>query len=248
MARKTYSITLLESHDIAPQVRHFVFTVDDAELLDYIPGQFITLVLDIPGLDKPLRRSYSIASTGKHPHKLEFAASYVENGRASQILFDLQPGDALTATGPFGRLILKPEESPSRFFFMATGTGITPYLTMLPSIKERLAQDLKLEAHILFGTRTAAEALYRDEFINAASTQARLHYHACYSRADTAGPEPYEHSGHIQKQLAKLAPKPDTDIIYLCGNPNMIDDTFNYLIELGFDSKAIRREKYISNG
>ena len=39
---------------------------------------------------------------------------------------------------------------------------------------------------------------------------------------------------------------PEQDLVYLCGNPGMIDDSFSYLKEQGFAMQQIIREKYIS--
>ena len=40
---------------------------------------------------------------------------------------------------------------------------------------------------------------------------------------------------------------PETDVVYICGNPNMIDQSFEMLTNAGFDIKSVRREKYISS-
>jgi NAD(P)H-flavin reductase len=40
---------------------------------------------------------------------------------------------------------------------------------------------------------------------------------------------------------------PTTDVVYLCGNPNMIDEAFQLLVDAGFPIPQIRREKYISS-
>jgi ferredoxin-NADP reductase len=66
------------------------------------------------------RRSYSVASIP------EF--SEVPGGFASDILFNLKPGQVLRAIGPAGRLTLKSDEpkKPLRLILIRTGTGIGP--------------------------------------------------------------------------------------------------------------------------
>src|ERR1700733_11344485 len=51
---------LLESYELAPDVRHFVFEVADAERFSYVPGQFVSFTADVCG--SPITRAYSIAS------------------------------------------------------------------------------------------------------------------------------------------------------------------------------------------
>ena len=45
----------------------------------------------------------------------------------------------------------------------------------------------------------------------------------------------------------EFAPSGETDIAYLCGNPNMVDACFEALKEAGLEVKQIRREKYVSS-
>jgi NAD(P)H-flavin reductase len=52
--------------------------------------------------------------------------------------------------------------------------------------------------------------------------------------------------GHVQDILMKKNPNPATDLVYLCGNPKMIDDNFELLKNLGFSVQQIVREKYLS--
>ena len=47
--------------------------------------------------------------------------------------------------------------------------------------------------------------------------------------------------------MAEFAPSGDTDIAYLCGNPDMVDACFEALKEAGLEVKQIRREKYVSS-
>ena len=47
--------------------------------------------------------------------------------------------------------------------------------------------------------------------------------------------------------LAEFAPSGEHDIAYLCGNPNMVDATFEVLKAAGLPVPHIRREKYVSS-
>ena len=50
----------------------------------------------------------------------------------------------------------------------------------------------------------------------------------------------------MQNFLKDLAPDPERDIAYMCGNPNMVDACVQTLKDLGLPMKHIRREKYVS--
>lgn len=243
MSRQTFTLTLAWAKMIAPQIRHLAFRYEGAEPFTFIPGQFITLHIQTG--DKELRRSYSIANVpGEHHNQIEFAASYIEKGVASELLFNLKEGETVTATGPFGRLILR-EEQPARYILIATGTGVTPYRAMLKELAKRLSEQPNLQVVLLFGVRRPEDLLYREEFVALAQQQARFQFRAYYSRA--VGEQVYEYQGHVHNAFAEIKPDAATDVVYLCGNPNMIDEAYALLAERGFASQNVRREKYISS-
>ena len=166
-------------------------------------------------------------------------------GIATNLLFNLQPGDPISASGPYGLFVLK-EERPARYILIATGTGVTPYRSMLNEIKNRLENTHpELKIVVIFGTRTRSELLFKEEFLQFAEQYPNFHYLACYSQEKPQDPAPFEREGRVQDTFKELMLDPTQDIIYLCGNPNMIDSTFALLTEKNFDKKSVRREKYL---
>jgi ferredoxin-NADP reductase len=246
MTKKEFILVLEESRQIAPAVKHLIFRHESGEALSFIPGQFVTL--HIPTPEKVLRRSYSIANSTHEPSdKIEFAASYVPRGVASELLFTMPIGGKVVATGPFGRLILR-EEKPSRYILVATGTGITPYRTMLSELAQRFKQWPCFKVVLLFGVRTPEDLLYRNEFTAFAEKNPWFEFRAHYSRSMPKICLPYEHQGYVLNAFSAINPNPKEDVVYLCGNPNMVDEVFSLLVNsYHFPTEVIRREKYISS-
>jgi ferredoxin-NADP reductase len=157
MAIPEYQFKLLSCNFIAPNVKHFIGQIETTEPFRFTAGQFITVLFEHE--EKILRRSYSIANP-PDSQLIEFAASYVEGGPGSSYLFSRKPGDMMTVTGPFGRLILKSEVDYQRLFLIATSTGITPYRSMLqtlmnlrqhhPNCTIEIIQGVQKKEHILF--------------------------------------------------------------------------------------------------
>ena len=242
MQANTFTLTLEEAYMLTPSVKHFVFTPENP--LDYLPGQFVTIHFQHG--EKMLRRSYSIANPPTHTNAtIEFAAGFVEKGPGTELLFDLKPGDTLKATGPFGRLTLK-EKDPQRYIFVATSTGITPYRAMLPVLQQRLLAVPHLAVIILQGVQTHADLLYHQDFLAFAQQNPPVTYRTQLSRAQPTDLEPHEYVGYVQSCFPALQLNPETDIVYLCGNPGMVDESFTDLKERGFTIQQIVREKYIS--
>lgn len=247
------NMTLVVDHIrlLGPGVRHIGFRCDPARSLSFKPGQFITLLLE-DGAGQ-LKRNYSIATIpDSHDRKcdidiIEIALTYVENGRASEQLFALNEGDRLLAVGPSGRLILHEEHvTPRRLVLVATGTGVSPYRAMLPQFADFLAQDKTREIALIFGIRTPSHVLYESDFIAFAKAHPRFTFDCCYSRQMPAVPNTYQHAGYVQHFLKTRQLSTEEDIVYLCGNPAMVDEAYAHLKDEGFTVHNVRREKYIS--
>ncbi|MDO8953761.1 MAG: FAD-binding oxidoreductase [Gammaproteobacteria bacterium] len=243
MAIEQFTLVLQSVKALTPNTKHFSFIREDGKGLQYLPGQFITFSFDSADA-KPKRRSYSIASIPGQTDALDMAIAYVEGGVASEFLFKMEPGQKLPAMGPAGRLILQ-EEPISRCVLVATGTGVAPYRCMLPQLAEKL-KDPNYSVDLLLGVRFKEDCLYAQDFIEFAKQHANFRFHAYYSREESQL-ESFEHKGYVQHAFHGLNLKPGADVIYLCGNPNMIDEAFQHLVAAGFATKDIRREKYISS-
>jgi ferredoxin-NADP reductase len=243
MAVKTFPIKLTWSQMLTPKVKHLAFSREDSEKLNYIPGQFISIHFEHDS--KAIRRSYSIATKPGASDLIEFAMSYVPGGPASELLMNLKEGAELTCSGPYGRLILR-DEPLQRLFLMATGTGVTPYRAMLPELQQRMQANPELKVILLLGVQYRQDQLYAEEFLDFAKQNPNFEFRIYFSRDDLPCKLSHEYKGYVQHAFDTLNMQPDTDVIYLCGNPNMIDDAYNILKELGFATQQVRREKYVS--
>jgi len=243
-----FTLRLVDSFMLAPSVRHLVFERADGQPLAFQPGQFLQVHFHYDD-GTATKRSYSVATVGDGSapvSRIEIAVSYVEGGAATRLLGNLQPGETIEASGPYGRFCLHPADAHPRYLLLATGTGVTPYRAMLPQIRQLLASGER-EVVLLYGARSEAELLYGEEFEAFARENPGFTFHSCLSRQPRAEPRPHDRSGHVQTVLSELSPHADRDIAYLCGNPNMVDAAFTALKEYGLPVAQIRREKYISS-
>jgi len=243
MSHEKFNFVLRESQMITPRVLQMNLRRADGQPFSYIPGQFITLHL--PHESMELRRSYSVATIPGSGGDVEIAVTQVEGGRATGILFGLQPGQEVSATGPFGRFVLR-EDPPSRYLLIATGTGVSPYRAMLPQLKALIAAK-QHTAVVMLGVRGPDELLFGGDFIEFAKENPGFEFVANFSRRVSDPPRGHERKGYVQDHLMELKPDPKKDIVYLCGNPDMIDTSVEHLKALGFDNTNLRREKYVSS-
>lgn len=241
MTWNTFPLVLEWSTDITPTVRHLAFRRADQEPFEYAAGQFINIHWDRDG--ERTHRSYSVVTAPGSSQLIEIAIAPVDGGFASGRLFALRPGDMVEASGPYGRFVLR-EDPPCRYLLVATGTGVTPYRSMLPDLEKLIAgQGFRVE--LLLGVRRREELLYPEDFLALAESSDDFTFRACYSRALPEAPQPWETQGYVQQHFDSLGLDVETDIVYLCGNPNMIDEAAASLKETGFGIKQVRREKYL---
>lgn len=245
MSIDTFPIVLKETYMLSPSVKHFRFQSKLQPAFAFIAGQFIRINFEHAG--KILRRSYSIANPPQNDNYIEFAASYVKNGPGTDYLFNLKIGDEVLANGPFGKLILN-DDTQKRIILVATSTGVTPYRAMLPELAKKIKASSNFKCAILQGVQKQGDILYNQEFVAFAnSMHGQMQFQAFLSRETTNNLATHEHKGHVQDGFAALELNHEQDVVYLCGNPAMIDDCFNLLQDKGFTTQNIIREKYISS-
>jgi NAD(P)H-flavin reductase len=224
---------LVQSHDIAPLVRHFLFEVRDVESLQFKAGQFVSFKESLDG--KEIVRPYSIASLPQG-NRFELCLNLVEDGHFSPYLFKMKPGDAVEMGAPLGFFVVR---NPAKeALFIATGTGIAPFRAMTPDyLNHAEAKTLTL----LFGVRYEPSIYYRAEFETLALEKPEFRFWPTLSRPD---PSWAGRTGHVQTHLLEaIGDRRDLDV-YICGMKAMVDDVRGILKEMGFDRKQIVFEKY----
>ena len=224
---------LIESHEIAPEVKHFIFEVPEVQQLPYLAGQFVSFSRDFDG--KRVTRAYSTASAAAG-NRFELCLNRVQDGYFSPHLFEMTPGDTVDMKGPLGFFTWRHPASDS--ILVATGTGIAPFRGMLQSY---LGAGGDREMTLVFGVRFEQSLLYREEFEELARRFPNFHFVPTLTRpgANWTG-----YTGRVQQHvLETLGERRDMDV-YICGMKLMVDDMRQRLKDLGLDRKKIIFEKY----
>jgi CDP-4-dehydro-6-deoxyglucose reductase, E3 len=192
----------------------------------------------IPGAGpkgRDLRRAYSIASSPE-VRPIELCVKIVDGGPGTQFLYKLRPGDTFKALAPYGAFTYNANKA-RHACFVATGTGIAPFRSMVMSNAFR--EHPPLSAQVLLGVRTEDELMYLDN----AGGFAQVQYIKAVSQPT---PTWNGFKGRVTDYLRSLGesyPWKDTDF-YLCGNGDMIQEVKNILAERGVEKTAIHQEKY----
>jgi ferredoxin-NADP reductase len=213
-------------------VHHFEFEITDRSAFHFTPGQFVSIKEDVEG--KEITRAYSIASP-PDGNRFALCLNRVPEGLVSPLLFAMQVGEHIEVEEPLGYFTLRHPDR--RAVFIATGTGIAPFRSMLLS-----ALPKGVPITLLFGCRYARGVLYRDEFETLAQRYAHFQFIPTVTRPDGAWQGRVGRvQTHLDAALAGIATKPD---VYICGLKEMVDEVRAILKQKGFDRKQIIYEKY----
>lgn len=230
--------TVLATHEWVPG-KLFSITVSRPEGFEFKAGQFARLGLpapDQPDGDPAVWRAYSLVNA-PHQSPLEFYAIVVPDGEFSPRLARLEAGDPIYIDRTlFGFLTIDRFEPGGTLWLMATGTGVSAYLSMLHDPATWSTFEHIILVH---GVRTCAELTYADQIASwqagsgSAPFKARFTYlpiptQESLSDTPRARITTLIENGQLET-LAKTPFDPTTHKIMLCGNPAMVTDARNLL-------------------
>ncbi|WP_066295496.1 FAD-dependent oxidoreductase [Arthrobacter luteolus] len=126
------SLRLRETRDLTPTSRELVF--EPARTLRYRAGQYLELSLPHPNPDgRGLRRIFSITSDPADARTVSVALRVSEPGSSFKTkLLRLKPGARISATTVGGDFQL-PRDVSRKILMVASGIGITPFVSQLRS-------------------------------------------------------------------------------------------------------------------
>lgn len=235
-----YTAEVYDIKDETGNTKRFFCSVRELERLDFKPGQFLTFDLPIHEKKPRRRRSYSIASPPNGTNEFELVITRQPHGLASEYLWTrVDIGSALSFTGPSGLFTL-PEKIETDLCFIATGTGIAPFRSMLLDLVNhpRPRQNIDL----IFGTRFLHDALYREEMEALQSLLPGFRYHLTLSREHS--PEYAGRKGYVHSVYEELYADKRPASFYLCGWKNMIDEAEQRILSMGYTKSNIHIELY----
>lgn len=247
-----YNATVIGREEINPQL--VVLRVQaDAPLFDFKPGQFAVLGLlgreprvpesdaedTPPAADQLIRRAYSIASSSVERRYVEFYLTLITSGQLTPRLFALQYGSRVFLSPKASGLFTLDRVSPEKaVILIATGTGLAPYVSMLRTM---LVHDAQRRFVVLHGARCSWDLGYRAELESLARIRPNFAYIPSITRPEQ-DPHFRGRTGRIQQLLQNGAIEEVSGVpldparvdVFLCGNPEMIQQVKALLLARGF--------------
>ena len=217
----------------------FIIWLETGVPFTFKPGQYITI--GAGGIERP----YSIVSAPYEP-LVELFVEYVlpeHGGKLTPLLWAQHVGDEVSMRPkPKGIFTFEPQYRDH--LMVGTVTGVAPYL----SIIRQYLQDGR-EGHRFFvmeGASYQNEFIYDQELGELAQRHPEwVQFVPTVSRPQEEGNASWQGRGGrvnalVEEYLETWGLKKDETLVYLCGNPGMIEDVKHRLLPHGWNLKEER--------
>jgi Na+-transporting NADH:ubiquinone oxidoreductase subunit F len=201
--------------------------------------------------DGARRNNYSLASNQANESVLRFNVRIATPppgqdcppGVGSAYVFNLKPGDSVTAIGPFGDFHPKPTQR--EMVYIGGGAGMAPLRAHLSWLFE--TEHTARRVSFWYGARSRQEIYYGDYFEGLAATHPNFDFHLALSAPlpedGWTGDTGLIHEVVLENHLREHE-NPKAIEFYLCGPPMMIKSCTKMLTVLGVSPGQISYDEF----
>ena len=235
---KKIRLQVSEIREETQTAKSFRLVSPDAYLPPFQAGQYINLFVDVAGVRTS--RPYSISSPPSQSGYYEIAVRRVEDGFVSDYLLEtVKVNDRLESTGPSGNFYYNPLFHGNDLVFLAGGSGITPFMSMIREVTDR---GLPRKIHLIYGSRKSDDMIFGEEL----QERAKLHENFKLTSVISEPPEGFEgFTGFISAKLMKdVLGSMEGKTFYICGPEAMYTFCLPELLKLQVPARKIRMEVF----
>lgn len=226
-----YSGKIAEVNLISNSTIGLSIDLDNPQSLHFLPGQYINLKLP----DSEETRAYSFSSKPQSA-QAQFVIRNVPNGKMSTYLSQVaKAGDAISFKGAYGSFYLRPIIRPT--LFLAGGTGIAPFLSMLGSLNESGSEH---PVRLVFGVTNDEDLVCLEQLNHFQAAHDWFEYRTCV----VAEQSQHERKGYVTQHTDKSWLNDGDVDIYLCGPVAMVDAVRRWLDDSGIEPQSFQFEKF----
>jgi len=211
-----------ESND----VKSFVLQMQDGNLMESLPGQFIEV--SVQGVGES-----TFAISRLSDDKKEFVVSVKKIGHHTRMLHRLAEEEIVGIRGPYGNNFPIQEWKDKNIVIIGGGIGLAPLRTIIDYILSNHKDYGHLD--IIFGARSPQDILYKDDLKNWENAENTT----LYTTIDIPTEGWNRRVGFVPDVVKDLAIMPDNKIAITCGPPIMIKFTVAALAGLGWKNENI---------
>lgn len=250
MESSRYNATVISKIMITPDIMILTIDTDEARE-EFAAGQNILLGLygyekrsansepEVVPADpeKLIQRPYSIASARTETRQIELYISQVKSGQLTSRLFNLRVGDRLYAGTKISGTFRLDETPDGRDIVMvATGTGISPYISFLRS---HVVERPESKMVVIQGAAHRWDLGYYSELTFLEKTVPNFFYVPTLTDADERWDgyrlciEDLLRNDLLQNEF-NITPDPERTHFFVSGKPDMVSHVAEWLYEFGY--------------
>jgi len=202
--------------------------------------------------EEPIFRAYSLASSPAEKGILRFTiriatpppgSDTIPPGQGSSFIFNLQVGDKITFSGPYGDFFVK--DTDREMCFIGGGAGMAPLRSQIFYLLE--TERTRRKMSFWYGARSMLELFFADEFERLEKENENFSFHVAMSNPcpedNWTGMTGYIHERIRDRYLAEHEDPTEIEY-YLCGPPMMIDAVVCMLDDIGVEEEMIAYDKF----
>jgi benzoate/toluate 1,2-dioxygenase reductase component len=212
------------------------FTLEGAGPLSFLPGQYVNVL--VPGTDQ--RRSYSFSSP-PGAETQSFLVRDIQPGLMSTFLRErATSGTPMEFIGPSGSFYLREIRRP--VLFLAGGTGLAPFLSMLGKIAETGSGGQPVR--MVYGVSNDTDLVGVDRLEEFAARIPDFAFSTCVAAEGSA----HARKGYVMAHIEPAHLNGGEVDVYLCGPPPMVDAVRSWLAGQGVAPANFYYEKFSPSG
>ena len=225
-----------------------IFFEQPEPYLDYKPGQFITVILEINGKEE--RRSYSLCTSPYVDPYPGITVKRVDKGVVSNFLNDhIRPGKTIEIMKPMGKFTTSfHSKNKTQYFMLAGGSGITPIMGITKSV---LVNEPSSKVTILYCSRSEDQIIFKKEFETLKerySENLEIIHNLSQPNPEWKGMRGRLDSNKVKEVLNWSDDKSTTSKKYfVCGPEGLMTTTLNTFKEINIPTDLIFEESFYTD-
>ncbi|WP_168123139.1 NO-inducible flavohemoprotein [Paenibacillus sp. HB172176] len=235
---------------------------DGKAIADFLPGQYVSVKLDIPGEAYTHIRQYSLSDSPGKPYyrisvKREEATSEKPEGTASNALHRYaEEGERIWLSAPAGQFVLD-QDDDRPVVLLSGGVGITPMMSMLKTlaeaevVAETKAGTAKMAiagasrpVTFIHAARNGEFHAMREQTDELAEAHEHITVYYCYQNPteDDRKRNAFHREGFIEREWLELITPGADAVYYFCGPIPFMKQINQHLKQLGVPESSIYYE------
>jgi ring-1,2-phenylacetyl-CoA epoxidase subunit PaaE len=212
MIIKKYTGKITDSIDLSTSAKEIHISL--SEPIDFIPGSFMNVFIDVNG--EKIRRAFSISSSSDKHDSITVTVRLNPSGAVTPLFWNKNMiGESVELMGPLGlNTVDKMKQNKIYLFGFGVGVGV------VKSIADYFSKQQNIEnLTIVTGSKFENEILYKDYLDKLSQDSKNISVLHVVSRPDTESNIP---KGHIQDHIDKF--DFNNSDVYVCGQDKACND------------------------